>query len=314
MPKKTKSENVPEVDVENAKFGKKLAHTDKKVRDKGLKIVLSWLKKNGDNMDPIDMMKLWKSLWYAYWMSDKPLIQRELAINLALTINSLPDHQVPLWIAAFWETQQSSWESIDRHRIDKYLMLARLFLAETLKFIRERDWNSELIKDINEMYTDVSPLVPGVGKGVGLSIQFASMWITEFKAQYEIKECSKKIFMQLLEPFFQMVVKGTVPTLTDAICNKLFQEVPENISLNVQMKLMELSGDKKLHHEKRTLFTDTVLIMRGEKKEAIHPCLGKRSRDQVDQSWERTKKKGKVEKEKPFTVVPNKGKNTTEIH
>lgn len=29
------------------------------------------------------MMKLWKGLFYTFWMSDKPLVQEELAIVLS---------------------------------------------------------------------------------------------------------------------------------------------------------------------------------------------------------------------------------------
>lgn len=31
----------------------------------------------------LEMMKLWKGLFYTFWMSDKPDIQEELAIALA---------------------------------------------------------------------------------------------------------------------------------------------------------------------------------------------------------------------------------------
>lgn len=32
------------------------------------------------------MMKLWKGLFYTFWMSDKPDVQEELAISLSLMV------------------------------------------------------------------------------------------------------------------------------------------------------------------------------------------------------------------------------------
>jgi ribosomal RNA-processing protein 1 len=35
------------------------------------------------------ILRLWKGLYYCYWMSDKPLVQEELADNIASIIGEL---------------------------------------------------------------------------------------------------------------------------------------------------------------------------------------------------------------------------------
>lgn len=36
----------------------------------------------------MEMMKLWKGLFYAFWMSDKPPVQEELAIALSKMVQA----------------------------------------------------------------------------------------------------------------------------------------------------------------------------------------------------------------------------------
>jgi len=265
----------------------------KKIRDAGFKLVQKFLKSNSKDLEALDMMKLWKSMWYAFWMSDKAPVQRELAANLALTMHSIDDDRWTLWVAAFWETIQTSWEKIDRHRMDKYLMLMRCFLAETLKYLRTRKWDPELIEDLNQMLKDVSPLVPEVTEGLGVPMQYAGMWMSEFMIQHEEAACSEETFMLLLEPFFDMIVKGNHQTLSEQIHTKIFREAPDALKGEIESKLLDLSGDRSMHKDKRTVIHDTVLFMRGEKKEEPHPLLGLKRRpiDSDTPQWAKRRKK-----------------------
>jgi len=277
----------------DVKFGKKLANTDKKVRDAGFKLVQKWLKDHGKDLEALDMMKLWKSLWYAFWMSDKAPVQRELAVNLSLTMHSIDEERWALWVAAFWETIQTSWEKIDRHRMDKYLMLMRCFLAETLKYVRTRKWDTDLIEDLNQMLVDVSPLVPNVTEGLGVSMQYAGMWMSEFMIQHEETACPQETFMLLLEPFFDLIIRGNHQSLSQQVQTKVFRETPDMFKEVVQTKLLDISGDENLHKDKRATIHDTVLFMKGEKKDKPHPLLGLRRRpiDNEKPQWAAKRKR-----------------------
>eukprot|EP01083_Nonionella_stella_P252088 868999_1 len=58
---------------------KKLASSAKHERDSGISTVRSILSKQNTQMDKTKMTQLWKALFYSFWMSDKVLIQHELA-------------------------------------------------------------------------------------------------------------------------------------------------------------------------------------------------------------------------------------------
>ncbi|CAJ1332785.1 unnamed protein product, partial [Effrenium voratum] len=87
-------------------FGKQLAHTDKGVRDRGLKKLKRWLLKHPD-LGRLEYMKVWKALYFAMWMADKRPVQQELAVQIALLINDVPHDKRTLWMDTFWETMRA---------------------------------------------------------------------------------------------------------------------------------------------------------------------------------------------------------------
>ena len=73
------------------------------------------------------MMRLWKGLHYCFWMSDKPLVQEELAESIGSMINSFGNNEPAglLYASSFVTTLGREWVGIDRWRMDKFMMLVR---------------------------------------------------------------------------------------------------------------------------------------------------------------------------------------------
>ncbi|KAI9328323.1 nucleolar protein,Nop52-domain-containing protein [Zopfochytrium polystomum] len=143
----------------SAGFGKKLAHTDKKVRDQAVKSLIGWLKNNGDTLSHLELLKLWRGLFYCFWMSDKPTIQQHLADRLALVIYELDDSLSIKYLEAFWTTIISQWYGIDRLRLDKFYNLLRRFQFYSFTFLKAKEWDDSLVGS----YLDVlekGPLSP----------------------------------------------------------------------------------------------------------------------------------------------------------
>ena len=60
------------------------------------------------------------------WMSDKPLVQEELAESLGSLVRCF-DHDVPVamqFFKAFLVTMGNEWFGIDRWRLDKFMMVS----------------------------------------------------------------------------------------------------------------------------------------------------------------------------------------------
>ena len=73
------------------------------------------------------MMRLWKGLYYCFWMSDKPLIQEELAESIGSMVNSFGSNESAalLFASCFMATLAREWVGLDRWRMDKFMMLVR---------------------------------------------------------------------------------------------------------------------------------------------------------------------------------------------
>jgi hypothetical protein len=48
---------------------------DKRVRDKAVLVLANWLSKQS-SLSEDDHLKIWKALYYCFWMSDKPPVQK----------------------------------------------------------------------------------------------------------------------------------------------------------------------------------------------------------------------------------------------
>ncbi|KAJ3224176.1 hypothetical protein HDU81_008718 [Chytriomyces hyalinus] len=128
-------------------FGKNLAHTDKVVRDKAVEALGKWLSES-QSMDAKSMLGLWKGLFYCYWMSDKALIQHELAerlAGLALTLDTT--EKSLLYLNGFWSILVKEWFGIDRLRLDKFYNLIRNFHCVAFKLLEATGWDSAAVEE-----------------------------------------------------------------------------------------------------------------------------------------------------------------------
>lgn len=111
------------------------------------------------------MAKLWKGLFYCFWMSDKPLIQQALASELAdllLRINPRVPGDKETRAAArldaalsflqgFWVCLVREWSGIDRLRIDKFYLLIRRFVNASFRLMARHGWSEGVVGGVNEI-------------------------------------------------------------------------------------------------------------------------------------------------------------------
>lgn len=90
---------------------------DKKTRDKAIKSLSTFLSSSKDALPTPEMAKLWKGIFYCFWMSDKPLVQQALASELAELLLLIERTELALaFLRGFWETTVREWNGIDRLR------------------------------------------------------------------------------------------------------------------------------------------------------------------------------------------------------
>ncbi|KAJ3111634.1 hypothetical protein HK100_002625, partial [Physocladia obscura] len=212
-------------------FGKNLAHSDKDVRDKALAALTAWLS-TVDDLSSQTMLKLWKGLYYCYWMSDKTVVQHELAETLSGIALSLPVEKAMLYFEGFWKIIVIEWAGIDRLRLDKFFNLLRNFHCRGFKFLENNKWERNLV----EKYTLIlknGPLHPTDLK-VAHALRYHScdVYLEELNKGIE-KPIPVEASLLILSPFFEAVAKTSDKSFLEKI-GEVFGRIVDTIQNNVR--------------------------------------------------------------------------------
>ena len=165
-------------------FAKQLAHGEKDVRDATFVALSKWLGAKSV-VEMLDMKKIWKGLFYAMWHADGWDVQEELAEQMVGLLHKLK-HKVALTYAGvFYITARREWVGIDRHRMDKYLMLSRRMTSQVMRYCANRNWEEKVVGDIAEMLMRTALVAGGRGeKGVvdiGLRLHVTECFVPELR-------------------------------------------------------------------------------------------------------------------------------------
>ncbi|KAI7830561.1 hypothetical protein BC939DRAFT_255051 [Gamsiella multidivaricata] len=201
-------------------FGKKLAANDKKTRDKAVKALGKWISKKND-FTHLELMKLWKGLFYCVWMSDKPIVQQQLSETLSSLILKVPRESVMAFIATFWETMCAEWHGIDRLRLDKFYFLLRRFTSYSFRMLKENEWELETIEEYNNVMVNgplnaTSPKVPD-----GIRYHLIEIYLEELEKVVDVAYSGEVPTAHVLQPMFQL--------LGNTINGKVFKMVAEEV-------------------------------------------------------------------------------------
>ncbi|KAH7338919.1 Nop52-domain-containing protein [Rhizoctonia solani] len=194
-------------------LGKYLASTEKKTRDKAIKSLAAFLSDDSQkSMSPSERAKLWKGLFYCFWMSDKPLVQQDLSSELANLVLVIPSLESAIgFVHGFWEAMVREWAGIDRYRINKYYMLIRRFVNATFRLLLKHEWNNEACDAINGILQGSGgPLCPD-DKTVpaSLSYHLADIYLEELDKALDTSDNNtaqdcKAPLITLINPFIYL--------------------------------------------------------------------------------------------------------------
>ncbi|KZT74939.1 Nop52-domain-containing protein [Daedalea quercina L-15889] len=211
-------------------LAKYLASTDKKTRDKATKQLTSFLSDSSQETLPRpEMSKLWKGIFYCFWMSDKPLVQQALASELAdilLNISSTP--MAFDFLQGFWEATVREWSGIDRLRIDKYYMLIRRFVNASFRLLLRMHWEPSYCDQYNAILTERGgPLCSDDTRvPTSLAYHLADIYLEELdKVLEDLPEPSPPPapLSMLLNPFFALAARAPTKITYERIQSALME-------------------------------------------------------------------------------------------
>lgn len=123
-------------------------------------------------------MRIWKGLFYAMWMSDKPLFQEECAEMIAALVHLNNVEYSLMFFKCGLQTLGNEWFGIDQLRLDKFLMFVRRLLRQGFVTLKKNDWSLKTIKDFNNI---LSMTILSVEKPfpAGLVMHFTEIYLEE---------------------------------------------------------------------------------------------------------------------------------------
>ncbi|RMI99642.1 nucleolar protein,Nop52-domain-containing protein, partial [Yarrowia lipolytica] len=139
-------------------FIKKLAANDRPTRDEtlnSLKRFLGTPKAFGE----LELLKLWKGLFFSMWFSDRPRTQQRLADDMASLLLVVHETNYFTFLASFWKIMSAEWLALDKHRIDKFYLLLRRYVGFAFQRLAKEDWDETWIERHNEVMSKI-PLNP----------------------------------------------------------------------------------------------------------------------------------------------------------
>lgn len=153
-----------------------------------------------------DMIRIWKGLYYCFWMQDKALLQEELALNISKLLDCLQEQpqQCILFMKTFLITICREWPNIDKWRLDKFMMLMRKFFRRYFEWLAKNDWNQQFLQESLQIWKMNVMSIDDSESPEGVKFHFASLLLDELDG-LPVDRISADIVMELLKPYIDLV-------------------------------------------------------------------------------------------------------------
>ena len=210
-------------DLDEIKFAKALVNPEKAIRD----ATLSNLRKvltSSKGITELQMLKLWKALFYCFWLADMNAVQMELATNLAENIAIFPKYKGSLlYVEIFFRTIVREWHHLDQYRLDKFYSLIRSMLQKIFLFIRSKKWKTQIVEQfLVILESEVLMKVPN-----GVRYHMADIYLAEIWKAFD-GDISTEQFIMLLGPFISALSNMNDKTFHRRIVKKIFEAYLHN--------------------------------------------------------------------------------------
>merc|ERR1719234_1085276 len=184
-------------------------------------------------------MRIWKGLFYCYWMSDKPLVQEELAENISSMVGSFQTNQDGLgFVQAFAKTFQREWFGVDRWRMDKTMMFVRRFLRHSLKLVAKAEWEETVLEAFIEVVRKEVVLTDPANASLGFQLHFTDVFLEEV-AKVGGEDLPAKVVGKLVQPWVELVANSTDSRLIQHTEERIFNHLLRQSDPGIKYQMEE---------------------------------------------------------------------------
>ena len=203
---------------EEQKFARALANPVKSVRDKTVSELKKFLM-SVEDMTDLDMLQLWKALFYCLWLADKGPVQEELCMSLAnlLAVFKKLSFAFNKYLRLFFRTILREWVHLDQYRLNKFYTLVRAMINKSFVLLKESDWNSKSMSIfLDVIYTEVLRNPPN-----GPRFHLCDIYLPEL-LDVTGGSITSDIFVKLLEPFSKSICSTDDAVFHGRVSQRLF--------------------------------------------------------------------------------------------
>lgn len=204
-------------------FVKQLVASDRKTRDAALASLTKFLS-SSRQFEELELLKLWKGLFYCFWHSDRTLVQQALATDLSNLCLSVKDNNFLPFLSAFWTTICREWNSIDVLRLDKFYTLLRRFVGVAFQKLYKSTWQEDLVAPYISLLegmplSAVNSRIPN-----GIRYHLADIYLEELANAVPKEEHSDVPISQLIEPFELLITKSPTKSVRMRVMKAIFDD------------------------------------------------------------------------------------------
>lgn len=195
----------PEIQLAQRLAGNEQVTRDRAVR-KLRKYIVARTQRAAGGFTHDELLKVWKGLFYCMWMQDKPLLQEELGRTISQLVHAFQTTEAQhLFLQAFWQTMNREWTGIDRLRLDKFYMLMRMVLNESLKVLKMQGWEERQIEELLELLmTEI--LHPSSQAPNGVKSHFIEIFLEEL-TKVGAEELTADQNLKFIDPFCRIAAR-----------------------------------------------------------------------------------------------------------
>ncbi|NWR77466.1 RRP1B protein, partial [Centropus unirufus] len=245
-------------------FAQRLAANEKRIRDRALRKLRGYIgvrtQRPAGGFSQDELLKIWKGLFYCMWMQDKPLLQEELADNIAQLIHVFQNAEARhLFIQTFWQTMNREWNGLDGLRLDKYYMLMRRILRQSFEVLKRNEWDESLTETLLQLL--MKEIMDSEScASMGIKLHFIDIYLDEL-AKVGAKELTADQNLKFIEPFCKIAAKSKERGVLPAVATGIFEVIVDQSPFAIEdiMKELENNSDEEDVSEKDEQESEEVL-------------------------------------------------------
>nr|XP_058920781.1 ribosomal RNA processing protein 1 homolog A isoform X5 [Kogia breviceps] len=233
----------PEIQLAQRLAGNEQVTRDRAVR-KLRKYIVARTQRAEGGFSHDELLKVWKGLFYCMWMQDKPLLQEELGRTISQLVHAFQTTEAQhLFLQTFWQTMNREWMGIDRLRLDKFYMLMRMVLHESLKALKMRGWDERQTERLLELL--VTEILHPDGRAPnGVKSHFIESFLEEL-TKVGAHELTADQNLRLIGPFCTVAARTQEPLVLHTITRGIFEAIVEQAPLAIEDLMNELEEEEE---------------------------------------------------------------------